>query len=130
MCADIAPLPKIMELKEKYCFRIIMDDSYGIGVLGKSGRGTCEHYGIPVWGFDLNLSSFLALSVLTLLQCRPPLLRSSRAISAIPLPLWVASVYLQLPMFITRYEKYLFFFLFLLLIIILIIFLTLVVAPQ
>ena len=45
---DIAPLPKIMELKEKYCFRIIMDDSYGIGVLGKTGRGTCEHFGIPV----------------------------------------------------------------------------------
>lgn len=37
-----------MELKEKYCFRIFLDDSYGIGVLGKTGRGTCEHYGIPV----------------------------------------------------------------------------------
>ena len=35
-----------MELKEKYCFRIILDDSYGIGVLGKTGRGTCEHFGI------------------------------------------------------------------------------------
>lgn len=45
---DLVPLPKIMELKEKYCFRIILDDSYGIGVLGKTGRGTCEHYGIKV----------------------------------------------------------------------------------
>jgi 7-keto-8-aminopelargonate synthetase-like enzyme len=25
-----------------------MDDSYGIGTLGATGRGTCEHYGIDV----------------------------------------------------------------------------------
>ena len=36
-----------MELKEKYCWRIIMDDSYGIGSLGKTGRGTCEYFNIP-----------------------------------------------------------------------------------
>lgn len=45
---DIALLPTIMELKEKYKYRLIMDDSFGIGVLGKMGRGTCEHFGIPV----------------------------------------------------------------------------------
>jgi 7-keto-8-aminopelargonate synthetase-like enzyme len=45
---DIVPLPKIMELKEKYKYRIMLDDSYGIGVLGKKGRGVCEHYGIDV----------------------------------------------------------------------------------
>lgn len=50
---DIAPLPKIMELKEKYCFRIIMDDGYGIGVLGKTGRGTCEHFGIKTTDVEI-----------------------------------------------------------------------------
>jgi len=45
---DVCPLPKILELKDKYKYRLIMDDSCGIGVLGKTGRGTCEHYNIPV----------------------------------------------------------------------------------
>lgn len=45
---DVAPLDKIMKLKEKYCYRLIMDDTYGIGVLGKTGRGTTEHYNVPV----------------------------------------------------------------------------------
>jgi len=50
---NIAPLPKIFELKEKHCFRIIMDDSFGIGVLGKSGRGTCEHFGFPTAAVEI-----------------------------------------------------------------------------
>lgn len=45
---DLAPLDKINELAKKYCFRIIMEDSFGIGVLGKTGRGTHEHFNIPV----------------------------------------------------------------------------------
>jgi serine palmitoyltransferase len=44
---DICPLPKVMELKAKYCYRLMMDDSYGIGTIGKTGRGTCELYNVP-----------------------------------------------------------------------------------
>jgi len=43
---DICPLPKIVELANKYKYRLIMDDSCGLGVLGKTGRGTCEYYGV------------------------------------------------------------------------------------
>jgi len=43
---DLAPLTKIMELKKKYCYRLIMDDSFGIGSIGKTGRGTCEVFGV------------------------------------------------------------------------------------
>jgi serine palmitoyltransferase len=43
---DICPLPKIVQLKNQYKFRIIMDDSFGIGVLGSTGRGTCQHFGV------------------------------------------------------------------------------------
>jgi len=50
---DFAPLPKIMELKDKYCFRLIMDDSYGIGAVGKTGRGTCEVYNVPVKNVEI-----------------------------------------------------------------------------
>ena len=45
---DFAPLPKIIELKKKYKFRLIMDDSYGIGNVGKTGRGTCEYFNVDV----------------------------------------------------------------------------------
>jgi len=50
---EIVPLPKILELKSKYCYRIILDDSYGVGVLGKTGRGTCEHHGVKVSDVDM-----------------------------------------------------------------------------
>jgi serine palmitoyltransferase len=45
---DQCPLKKIVELKNQYKFRLIMDDSMGFGVLGKTGRGTPEHFNIPV----------------------------------------------------------------------------------
>ncbi|AES59397.2 long chain base biosynthesis protein 1a [Medicago truncatula] len=45
---QIAPLDEIIKLKEKYCFRILLDESNSFGVLGSSGRGLTEHYGVPV----------------------------------------------------------------------------------
>jgi len=54
---DIAPLDKIMELKKKYCFRIILDDSHGIGVLGATGRGTAQHFGVPCSEIEFLVSS-------------------------------------------------------------------------
>eukprot|EP00698_Gefionella_okellyi_P018675 TRINITY_DN5631_c0_g1_i1.p1 TRINITY_DN5631_c0_g1~~TRINITY_DN5631_c0_g1_i1.p1 ORF type:complete len:481 (-),score=146.82 TRINITY_DN5631_c0_g1_i1:36-1478(-) len=43
---DIAPLKKIVELKEKYKFRMLMDESYSLGVLGQTGRGLTELAGV------------------------------------------------------------------------------------
>jgi len=57
---NICPLPKIMELSKKYSFRILMDDSYGIGSTGKNGRGTCEYFAISPRDIDIltgNLAS-------------------------------------------------------------------------
>jgi hypothetical protein len=45
---QIAPLDEIVRLKEKYRFRVILEESHSFGVLGKSGRGLAEHYGVPV----------------------------------------------------------------------------------
>jgi serine palmitoyltransferase len=50
---DVAPLKKIVELKHKYCYRLLMDDSFGIGVLGKTGRGTVEHFDVPISDIDI-----------------------------------------------------------------------------
>ncbi|MBU5425863.1 glycine C-acetyltransferase [Tissierella pigra] len=46
MDGDIAKLPEIVELAEKYEAMTYVDDSHGSGVLGESGRGTIDHFGL------------------------------------------------------------------------------------
>jgi 8-amino-7-oxononanoate synthase len=46
MEGDIVNLPKITELAGTYQARLMVDDAHGIGVLGKTGRGTAEHFGL------------------------------------------------------------------------------------
>jgi len=46
MEGDIARLPDILDLAERHDAIIAMDDSHASGVLGKTGRGTAEHYGV------------------------------------------------------------------------------------
>jgi len=46
MEGDIAPLSEILRLAKKYGARLMVDDAHGIGVLGNTGRGTSEHFGI------------------------------------------------------------------------------------
>lgn len=44
MEGDVCPLPELIALCEKYDAMLVLDDSHGIGVLGKTGRGTPEHF--------------------------------------------------------------------------------------
>lgn len=46
MEGDIARLPDIVALARKYNAVVAMDDSHATGVLGKTGRGTAEHFGM------------------------------------------------------------------------------------
>lgn len=46
MEGDIAKLDEIVALGEKYDALIILDDSHGLGVLGSTGRGVAEHFGV------------------------------------------------------------------------------------
>jgi len=46
MEGDLANLPDIVELAKKYNAQIMVDDAHGIGVMGKNGRGTAEHFGV------------------------------------------------------------------------------------
>jgi glycine C-acetyltransferase len=46
MEGDIARLPDIVALARKYGATVAMDDSHATGVLGKTGRGTAEHFGM------------------------------------------------------------------------------------
>jgi len=46
MEGDIAKLPEVVKLCKKYGARLMVDDAHGIGVLGQTGRGTSEHFGV------------------------------------------------------------------------------------
>jgi glycine C-acetyltransferase len=46
MEGDLARLPDIVELARVHDAVVIVDDSHGVGVLGATGRGTPEHFGL------------------------------------------------------------------------------------
>jgi glycine C-acetyltransferase len=46
MEGDLARLPQIVALAKQYGAITIVDDSHGTGVMGETGRGTIEHYGL------------------------------------------------------------------------------------
>lgn len=46
MDGNIAPLPEIVELAEKYDALVMVDDAHASGVLGQNGRGTVNHFGL------------------------------------------------------------------------------------
>jgi 8-amino-7-oxononanoate synthase len=46
MEGDIAPLPEYDRICDDYDMAFMVDDAHGIGVLGKHGRGTAEHFGL------------------------------------------------------------------------------------
>ncbi|HEX5482024.1 MAG TPA: glycine C-acetyltransferase [Terriglobia bacterium] len=46
MEGDIAPLPQLVELAEKYGCIMMIDDAHASGVLGRNGRGTVDHFNL------------------------------------------------------------------------------------
>jgi 8-amino-7-oxononanoate synthase len=46
MEGDLAQLPAIVELKNRYGARLVVDDAHGLGVFGDHGRGSPEHFGL------------------------------------------------------------------------------------
>jgi len=46
MDGDIAPLPALVELAEKYGCIMMIDDAHSSGVLGRNGRGTVDHFNL------------------------------------------------------------------------------------
>ncbi|MFH0966591.1 MAG: 8-amino-7-oxononanoate synthase [Methanobacteriota archaeon] len=56
MDGDIAPLPELTEIASQYECALMIDDAHGTGVLGKTGRGVCEHFNLYE-GVDLHMGT-------------------------------------------------------------------------
>lgn len=50
---DTVDLPKIIEMKFKYKFRILLDETWSYGVLGRSGKGVTEHQNVDPTNVDM-----------------------------------------------------------------------------
>jgi 7-keto-8-aminopelargonate synthetase-like enzyme len=57
MQGDLAPLPRLVELKREFGARLLLDDAHGTGVFGPQGRGTAFHFGLER-DIDLHLGTF------------------------------------------------------------------------
>ena len=57
MAGDLGKLDEIVALKKKYEFRLLVDDAHGFGTMGKTGRGTGEHFGVQD-GIDIYFATF------------------------------------------------------------------------
>lgn len=57
MEGDLTNLPEVVKLGKKYGTKIMVDDAHGIGVMGKNGRGTAEHFGVEE-EIDLIMGTF------------------------------------------------------------------------
>lgn len=47
MDGDLAPLPGLLELAERFDAWLVVDDAHGFGVLGAQGRGSVAHFQLP-----------------------------------------------------------------------------------
>lgn len=57
MEGDVANLPEIVRLAKKYDASVMVDEAHGIGVFGRGGRGTCDHFGVTK-DVDLIMGTF------------------------------------------------------------------------
>lgn len=46
MDGDLCHLPELIKIKEKYQARLLIDEAHGVGIVGKNGRGTEEHFNL------------------------------------------------------------------------------------
>lgn len=95
---DIAPLDEIMELKKVYPFRLIVEESLSMGVLGKRGKGITDHFNIPIKEVEIicastgnALGSIGGFSCGTEEMCSHQRLNSSGYVFSCSLPPYISS---------------------------------------
>ena len=53
MDGDLCPLPELIELKKRFDSYLLVDEAHSFGVLGATGRGINQHFGLPADGVDV-----------------------------------------------------------------------------
>jgi len=100
MAGDLGTLDEIAALKDKYNFRLLVDDAHGFGTMGKTGAGCGEHFGVQD-KIDLYFSTFAKAmagigafvagdeDVITYLQYN---MRSQTFAKSLPMPMVIGSL--------------------------------------
>jgi 8-amino-7-oxononanoate synthase len=57
MEGDLCPVPEVLELTERYGVRLMVDEAHAVGVLGETGAGSCELFGVAD-RVDLRMGTF------------------------------------------------------------------------
>jgi 8-amino-7-oxononanoate synthase len=57
MDGNIPDLPRLIALKKQYDCMLLVDEAHSLGVLGKTGRGVREHYGVDATDVDMWMST-------------------------------------------------------------------------
>ncbi len=58
MDGDLAPLPQLAAAASHYRAWLLVDDAHGLGVLGRTGRGSCEHYQLDAEAVPILIGTF------------------------------------------------------------------------
>ena len=58
MDGDLAPLPELARAARQTGAWLVVDDAHGLGVVGATGRGTCEHYGLNAGDVPVLVGTF------------------------------------------------------------------------
>ena len=58
MDGDIAPIPELLEIAQKYDTWLLIDEAHATGVLGKHGRGSLEHFNLSPNGHLIQMGTF------------------------------------------------------------------------
>lgn len=100
MSGDMGKLKEITDLKEKFNFRLLVDDAHGFGTMGKTGAGTGEHLGvqdkIDVYFATFaksmaGIGAFVASNenIVDYLQCN---MRSQIYAKSLPMPMTIGAI--------------------------------------
>lgn len=58
MDGDLAPLPALAEAARAHDAWLVVDDAHGLGVVGATGRGCCEHFGLDAGAVPVLIGTF------------------------------------------------------------------------
>jgi 8-amino-7-oxononanoate synthase len=58
MDGDLAPLTELVRASREHGAWLVVDDAHGLGIVGKTGRGVCEHFGLSAHDVPVLVGTF------------------------------------------------------------------------